>query len=149
MEETVGARIERLAAAKGLPANAALAELFGVTYETLRKWRAGQTAPSRKRAAKISEKLGVEPEVFMHGVAQATITPAAPLQQPGLSVEAQKIGRWYDSMSPDEQQKARLMMWVVKPGVNPTNFPAPGPDHVDEPDSGLSNLDQPHGPKKR
>lgn len=60
-----------------------------------------------------------------------------------LSADAQALGQLYDGMTPEEQHKLRLMLWVVKPGINPTHFPAPGPGHVDEPDSGLSNLDQP------
>lgn len=46
----------------------ALAEAFGVTYETLRKWVEGESAPSRNRAADLAELLGVRPESFMHGV---------------------------------------------------------------------------------
>lgn len=66
-----------------------------------------------------------------------------------LSAEAETFARWYDAMTPEEQHRARLMMWVVKPGVNPTHIPAPGPGHHDEPDSGLSNLDPPaSGPVK-
>lgn len=67
--ETVGQRIERLALEKQLPAGAKLAALFGVSYETLRKWRDGDTSPNRNRQLRIAEVLGVAPEVFMHGVA--------------------------------------------------------------------------------
>lgn len=68
MEDTVGNRIEALAAQKGLPGGKELAALFGVSYETLRRWRGGGIAPNRNRAARISEVLGVPEEVFMHGV---------------------------------------------------------------------------------
>lgn len=66
--ETVGDRIERLAKAKGLPVGGALAADLGVSYETLRRWKAGETAPNRNRAARIAEYLGCAPETFMHGV---------------------------------------------------------------------------------
>ena len=67
--ESIGARIERLAQEKQLPSGAKLAALFGVSYETLRKWRDGDTSPNRNRQQRIAEVLGVAPEVFMHGVA--------------------------------------------------------------------------------
>ena len=75
--DTVGDRIERLAKAKGLPAGSALAADLGVSYETLRRWKAGDTAPNRNRAVRIAEYLGCAPEAFMHGV-----TDAAPGQLP-------------------------------------------------------------------
>lgn len=65
--ETVGARIERIAHAKNLPGGAALAAMFGVSYETLRKWRDGSTSPNRTRQKRVAEVLGVAPAVFMHG----------------------------------------------------------------------------------
>lgn len=70
-QETVGARIERIAQEKQLPSGAKLAKLFGVTYETLRKWREGGTGPNRNRQVRVSEVLGVAPAVFMHGAAGA------------------------------------------------------------------------------
>ena len=59
--DTVGQRIEAIAATKGLPSGAALAKQIGITYETLRKWRSGATAPNRNRLKKVLEVLGVEP----------------------------------------------------------------------------------------
>jgi hypothetical protein len=38
-----------------------------VSYETLRKWREGATAPNRKAQLVIAEYLQVDPAVFMHG----------------------------------------------------------------------------------
>lgn len=70
-EESVGNRIERLAKANGLPAGSALANRLGVSYETLRRWKAGETAPNRNRAVRIAEFLGCAPEAFMHGVTDA------------------------------------------------------------------------------
>ncbi len=67
MGDTVGIRIEALAKQKGLPQGAALAAHFGVSYETLRKWREGESAPNRSRQQLIAEKLGVAPEAFMFG----------------------------------------------------------------------------------
>lgn len=69
--ETVGQRIEKLAAQQGLAPGAALAKEFGVSYETLRKWRAGEIAPNRSRQERISAVLKVPPEQFMHGVMTA------------------------------------------------------------------------------
>lgn len=81
--------------------------------------------------------------------AEAHEPPPAPYSKPAkpartrLSADAQALAQIYDEMTPEERQKLRLMLWVVKPGINPTHFPAPPPDHVDEHDSGLSSLDQP------
>lgn len=68
MQETPGARIERIAAAKGLPSGEKLAHALGVTYETLRKWREGLTAPNRTKQQAIAAYLGVTPAELMHGV---------------------------------------------------------------------------------
>ncbi len=77
MARTVGERIEEIAAAKGLPAAAALAELLGVRYESLRKWRTGDAAPNRSRQKVIAKVLGVPEAAFMHGVDAAKAAPAA------------------------------------------------------------------------
>jgi transcriptional regulator with XRE-family HTH domain len=67
--ETVGYRVIRLAAAAGFPADRrALCRSLGITYETLRKWMRGTTAPNRNRAIGLSQQLGVPVEVIMHGV---------------------------------------------------------------------------------
>lgn len=73
---------------------------------------------------------------------RAPAPPAAPVPPP-LSAGAETLGRLYDSMSEEEQHRLRLLLWVVRPAINPTNFPPPGADHVDEPDSGMSNLTPP------
>lgn len=75
--ETVGKRIEAIASGKGLPAGQPLAELFGVSYETLRKWRTGAAAPNRERQKKVAAVLGVQPEEFMHGAAKEMYSPNA------------------------------------------------------------------------
>lgn len=94
MSETVGQRIEAIALQKGLPQHARLAALIGVTYETLRKWREGASAPNRARQAVLVELLGVPAEVFMHGI-QAAGTPQVggekPPQPHALSLSAVKV----------------------------------------------------------
>ncbi len=67
MVETIGHRIERLASQKKLPTGAALAKLFGVSYESFRKWKAGEAAPNRRRQEVIAAALGVDPAAFMFG----------------------------------------------------------------------------------
>lgn len=66
--ETIGQRIEAIASECGLPSNSALAQHLGITYETLRKWRSGSSAPNRSRLKKISELLGVDPARLMFGI---------------------------------------------------------------------------------
>lgn len=72
VQETPGQRIEALALERGLPSGGKLAELLGVSFETLRQWRVGQSAPNRSRQAHIAKVLGVPPEAFMHGVVGAS-----------------------------------------------------------------------------
>ena len=94
MSETPGSRIERIAEEKGLPSGKALAKALGVTYETLRKWREGATAPNRTKQHRIAEYLGVAPAEFMHGVTgDGRPTSAAPsadavLEQLGMLLAA-------------------------------------------------------------
>jgi len=74
MQETVGSRIKALALQQALresrepPKAQALASALGVSYESLRKWAAGKTAPNRARAEKIAAYLGCPIESFMLGV---------------------------------------------------------------------------------
>lgn len=74
--ETVGQRIEAIAAENGLPSNSALAKRLGITYETLRNWRSGTSAPNRNRLKKVSEVLGVDPSLLMFELTRETV--AAP-----------------------------------------------------------------------
>lgn len=74
MQETVGSRIKALELQQALrtgraPLNATdLAAALGVSYESLRKWTAGKTAPNRARAETIAAYLGCPVESFMLGV---------------------------------------------------------------------------------
>jgi len=83
--ETVGERIIRIAAGRPeLPRELkALAELLGVEYETLRKWRAGAVAPNRRRAAVVADVLGVPIETVMHG----TPSTAVPTLEPAVALD--------------------------------------------------------------
>ena len=128
---------------------------------TLHKICAGHVAnPARASARRIAEHFSIPVDaVYDADVAtrvhaplfgtNACEHPPAPDNRPAKpararrSTDAQALAQLYDEMTPEERQKLRLMLWVVKPGINPTHFPAPPPDHVDEHDSGLSNLDQP------
>ena len=91
MGETPGTRIERIAAAKNLPSGEKLAHALGVTYETLRKWREGLTAPNRTKQQKIAEYLGVPPAEFMHGIAVAGEVQA-PGALPAADVVLEQLG---------------------------------------------------------
>lgn len=103
MDETVGDRIERLAAAKNLPSGQALAELFGVSYETLRKWKRNLVAPNRSRQQVISKALGVAPEVFMHGV-------AGPSAGEPLRADEARLLRAYRHLLKADQEEALKRM---------------------------------------
>lgn len=68
--ETIGQRILRLAERQpDLPRERkALAERFGVTYETLRKWVNGSTAPTRKHIDKLVVLLHTTASEITHGI---------------------------------------------------------------------------------
>ncbi|MBI5259795.1 MAG: helix-turn-helix transcriptional regulator [Burkholderiales bacterium] len=94
MAETAGTRIRRLAREKGLGDGQDLAAKIGVSYETLRKWTEGESAPNRARQKVISELLGVPAEVFMYGVeALQSVADGSRLQiEEGLGVIARTVG---------------------------------------------------------
>lgn len=73
--DTVGKRIEALGKAKLQLTGEKLAERLGVSYETLRKWKAGTMSPSAPRQKIISERLGEPPEVYMYGATQVGFAP--------------------------------------------------------------------------
>lgn len=126
---------------------------------TLHKICAGRVAsPSRDSATRIAKHFGipvdalydpvvaarVHAERFGGGVREAAPAPyKVRAQRERLSEGAKAIGKLYDEMTQEEQHRLRLLLWVVRPGINPAHFPPPPPDHVDEPDSGLSNLEPP------
>lgn len=66
-EQSIGDRIEALGKTKLEATGAELAKELGVSYETLRKWKRGKSAPSGPRQKTIAERLGVAASVFMFG----------------------------------------------------------------------------------
>lgn len=104
VRETIGTRIEALARARGLPEGSALAAKFKVSYETLRKWREGATAPNRNRAEQIAAILGVPSAAFMHDIAA---DPASmPTAQPvGLTdLEVRMLAAFRQVLSTDKEK---------------------------------------------
>lgn len=101
--ETAGARIERIAREKNLPSGLKLAALFGVSYETLRKWRDGETSPSRNRQQRVSEVLGVAPGVFMHG------TDGGQAGEPLKPDEARLLRAYRQVLKADKAQALRQL----------------------------------------
>jgi transcriptional regulator with XRE-family HTH domain len=146
MEETVGSRIKALAIAKALrdgketPTFEQIAEAVGVSYESLRKWSAGKTAPNRKRAQQIATYLGCPPEEFMHGVNFGEDDAAAEPAR-ALSAEALWIAGLYDQAKPEDRKYIRaaalaaqsdgdlrdLAVTTDAPDPEPTPAPAPAP----------------------
>ena len=87
-EESIGDRLVRLAAAHpdfaGLT-RTALAERLGMSYETLRKWQANKSGPSRRRAEEIASLLGVPAETLTHGVTYIGAPETQNLERPSQS----------------------------------------------------------------
>jgi len=70
--ESIGKRIERLAAAKGITM-AEVREHLDVSYETTRKWATGDTAPRRAHTAKLAALLEVSQNAITYG--DTALTP--------------------------------------------------------------------------
>lgn len=76
MTETAGERIQRLAKELDKPSGKHLAAELGVSYEALRQWTKGDTAPNRARAEAIAKYLGVTPEMSLRmTICNSTSTP--------------------------------------------------------------------------
>lgn len=112
---------------QGLPGGKALAELLGVTYETLRAWTAdgAKIAPNRNRAIKIAEMLKTTPEVVMHGA-------APPPRQP----DAEALADAFDVLPVDSELALMKRQWLYQQVMAQiaearrearASAPAPGP----------------------
>lgn len=101
MAETVGTRIQRIAKDQGKPSGKHLANDLGVTFESLRLWTAGTTAPSRKRAQAIADYLGVSVEVVMFGA------EAAPRQ-----IDAEAIADAFNALPTSTPQDLDRRAWL-------------------------------------
>lgn len=90
---------------QGLPGGKALAELLGVTYETLRAWTAdgAKIAPNRNRAIKIAEVLKTTPEVVMHGA-------APPPRQP----DAEALADAFEALPVDSEMALTKRRWLYQ-----------------------------------
>lgn len=66
--KTIGERLRDEAARLKGWSTEQTAKEFGVSYETLRKWIKGETAPKRSRAKVIGDLLGRSPEWVMFGL---------------------------------------------------------------------------------
>lgn len=76
MPETIGARLERIAKdSKGWTLSQ-FAEQLDVSYETVRKWVTGETAPNRRRLERICELLPVSPAMVLFGHEESAPKPA-------------------------------------------------------------------------
>lgn len=68
--DTIGNRIEAIGQRKLKKKGKALAAHLSISYETLRKWKAGTGSPSAPRQRVVSERLGEPIAAFMHGTAE-------------------------------------------------------------------------------
>lgn len=124
MDETVGARVQRLAREQGKPAGKALAAALGVHYESLRQWTAGIGMPSQKRARVIADYLGVSVNTVMYGA-------APPPRQP----DAEAIADAFNALPTDTAQALDRRQWlytsimsqIAAHGAAPASAPAPRP----------------------
>ena len=136
MDETIGARIQRIANGRRrpngepLPTGAGLAEYLGVTYEALRSWTVGESAPRRARLPGIAQKLGVSVKELVFGETQ----PA-----PELSPDALAIAEAFEALPATDpvsiEVRHRLYTSIVEmlrrrdtsPAATPTQRPAETP----------------------
>lgn len=130
---TVVQRIEALAAEQGLPSGKALAKRFGVSYETLRKWRSGDAAPNRSRQLIIAKELRVKPEVFMFAV-EAGKSPDSDFE-PQPSPAAMDLARRFDAVGDLKVQKALYarLLDEIRIATGAIRPPAPAPTAAPDP----------------
>ena len=102
MNETVGERIQRIARERGLPSGEALAEALGVTYEAMRQWTRGPTAPSRKLAQIVADYLKVSVETVMHG--------APVIRQP----DAEALADAFEALPVDSEMALTRRQWLYQ-----------------------------------
>lgn len=143
MEESVGARIQRIAKEQGLPLGKSLAGALGVKYESLRLWTAGDTAPSRKRAKLIADYLKVSVEMVMYGSTEAaTRSPEAIVL--GEMLDRIKIKQDRDAVSAVCEHLCALAIAGRLPpaieglrlfGIAAPSTSAPQPDHTSQNDA--------------
>lgn len=100
--ETVGGRLEASARDHGWTL-AEFAAKLGVSYETVRKWRAGKTAPNRGRQKQIADLLGKPAEWVMYGSASA---PAATSSKVRLSATEERLLFAYRQVLIHDQEEA-------------------------------------------
>ena len=131
MTETVGARIQRIATAKGLGKGTVrgIAAAVGVHYETLRKWTRGITAPHWTTAEEVADVLGVSAEVVMFGGDQAVA------DSPPLAPDARALAEAFDRLPVDSHAaiETRARLYAMLLGLielhahTDANTPAPAP----------------------
>lgn len=125
MAETVGERIKRLAEQphRNIPERGKhLAARLGVSFETLRQWTVGTSAPNRNRADGVAKVLGCTVEHLMHGTG-----PDGP-PMPQLSAQAIEIAQKYDAMPRGKQATMRRLAEALM-----SDDPDPGSDDDDSP----------------
>ena len=124
MEETVGSRIKTLVIAKAMRDGAAepptaeqIAAALKVSYESLRKWSAGKTAPNRKRAQQIAAYLGCPPEEFMHGVnfSEDEADGQAAEKAPERSPEAQQVAEQFERLNAEQRRTILALLSLYQP----------------------------------
>ena len=120
-----------MAKEQGLPGGKALAELFGVTYETLRAWSVdgAKMAPNRSRAIKIAEVLKTTVEVVMYGA-------PPPPRQP----DAEMLADAFEALPVDSEMALERRRWVyqgimaqIAEAQRATRASAPAPGPVSQP----------------
>lgn len=115
VQETVGSRIRSIALTKALregrpqPSQKALAGQLGVSYETLRKWIRGDTAPNRARAAAVAELLGCQIEEFMHGV---NFGDGPDEEAPALPPDEAALLQAFRALPIDHPARARVLAYA-------------------------------------
>lgn len=80
--ESVGDRLERRARElfPECTTAEAVAARLGVSYETLRKWKSGETGPKRTRVEQLARDLKTTSEWITHGIDDARDEPALAAQ---------------------------------------------------------------------
>jgi transcriptional regulator with XRE-family HTH domain len=139
MSDTVGVRIESIAAKNGLPGGVQLAKLLGVTYESLRKWREGESAPNRKRQQVVAKVLGVQPEEFMYGGADGAVASDFNAR---FSLAALELAERFDAVPAGRKRRLyAVLLDEIRQACEPSFASKPKPDETP------SEVQPPHAQK--
>lgn len=126
--ETIGSRI-RSALTRLDKSPKWLADEVGVSYETVRKWLAGEIAPKRGRVADVSRALGMSEENLMFGSDRSQsgppqdVVPQMEASEPSWPFSIDRAE--FDKLPPEDRSHIDAVLAAFVVGCLANRSPAP------------------------